>query len=141
MGDVGAAVGTRHHIHRRQCDEQDQQHNRDDSRHGDESIRASRFERDRPSIWSKTAPTSTIGRRDAPFTVVGGPSTEIGFPESGHCCSSTHLMRPIKMYRGSRQRLRRIRLRGNGSLELWLLVLWVAFVLLVVVPWMLRQSH
>jgi hypothetical protein len=45
------------------------------------------------------------------------------------------------MYRGSRQRLRRIRLRGNGSLELWLLVLWVAFVLLVVVPWMLRQSH
>jgi len=50
-------------------------------------------------------------------------------------------MRPPKKYRGSRRRLRRIKLRGNGSLELWLLVLWVAFVLLVVVPWMLRQSH
>jgi hypothetical protein len=50
-------------------------------------------------------------------------------------------MRPPKTFRGSRQRLRRIRLRGNGSLELWLLILWVAFVLLVVVPWMLRQSH
>jgi hypothetical protein len=31
-------------------------------------------------------------------------------------------------------------LRGNGSLELWLLIAWVVFLLLVVVPWMIRQS-
>jgi hypothetical protein len=34
-----------------------------------------------------------------------------------------------------------MRLRGNGSLTLWLLVAWVVFLLFVVVPWMIRQSH
>jgi hypothetical protein len=48
--------------------------------------------------------------------------------------------RPAKTYRGSRQRLRSIRLRGNASAELWLFVGWVAFLLLVVVPWMIRQG-
>jgi hypothetical protein len=43
-------------------------------------------------------------------------------------------------YRGSRRRVRRVRLRGNGSLELWMLIAWVTFLLLVVVPWMIRQS-
>jgi hypothetical protein len=49
-------------------------------------------------------------------------------------------VRPAKWYRGSRRRIRRVRLRGNGSLELWLLIVWVMFLLLVVVPWMIRQS-
>jgi hypothetical protein len=49
--------------------------------------------------------------------------------------------RPSKTYRGSRRRLRDIRLRGNGSVELWLLVAWVAFLLFIVVPWMIRQGR
>jgi hypothetical protein len=49
-------------------------------------------------------------------------------------------VRPAKWYRGSKQRLRRIQLRGNWSLELWLLIAWVTFLLLVVVPWMIRQA-
>ena len=36
MDGVSAAVGTRHRIQCRQCDEQGQQHNRGGSRHGDE---------------------------------------------------------------------------------------------------------
>ena len=51
--------------------------------------------------------------------------------------------RPGKVYRGSRQRLKRITLRGNWSLELLLFVLWLLFCLLVLVPWMVRhpQEH
>jgi hypothetical protein len=49
--------------------------------------------------------------------------------------------RSAKVYRGSRRRLQRLRLRGNGSLELWLLLFWVLFLLLVAVPWMLKQGH
>jgi hypothetical protein len=49
--------------------------------------------------------------------------------------------RANKVYRGSRRRFRRIRLRGNGSVEFWLLVAWVAFLLLVVLPWMIRQGR
>ena len=47
--------------------------------------------------------------------------------------------RPAKAYRGSRRRVRRIKWRGNDSWELWVLILWVAFLLLVVVPWMMSQ--
>jgi hypothetical protein len=50
-------------------------------------------------------------------------------------------MRPAKIYRGSRRRLRQIRFRGNGSAELWLFVGWVAFLLFVVLPWMIRQGR
>ena len=50
-------------------------------------------------------------------------------------------LRKAKIYRGSRRRLRQIRLRGNGSTELWLLVGWVVFLLLVVLPWMIRQGR
>jgi hypothetical protein len=49
--------------------------------------------------------------------------------------------RPAKAYRGSRRRVRELRLRGNSSAELWLLVGWVAFLLLVVLPWITRQSR
>jgi len=48
--------------------------------------------------------------------------------------------RPPKRYRGSRHRLKRIRLRGNFARELWLLVAWVAFLLFVVMPWMMRHT-
>jgi hypothetical protein len=49
-------------------------------------------------------------------------------------------VRPARIYRGSRRRLRQIRVRGNGSAGLWMFVAWVAFLLLVVVPWMIRQG-
>jgi len=49
-------------------------------------------------------------------------------------------LRPGRWYRGSRRRLRQIRLRDNWPIELWLLVAWVAFLLLVVVPWMIHQG-
>ena len=51
--------------------------------------------------------------------------------------------RPAKVYRGSRRRLNRITLRGNWSLELVLFVAWLLFVLLVLIPWMVRhpQEH
>jgi len=49
--------------------------------------------------------------------------------------------RPAKAYRGSRRRLRRIRLRDNGSWELWALAAWLTFLVLVFVPWMLRHAH
>jgi hypothetical protein len=48
--------------------------------------------------------------------------------------------RPGKTYRGSARRLRRIALRGNWSLEIWLLVAWILFLLFVVVPWVMNQS-
>jgi hypothetical protein len=44
-------------------------------------------------------------------------------------------------YRGSRRRIKRIKIRGNGSFELWLLVGWVAFLVLIVLPWMMRHSR
>jgi hypothetical protein len=49
--------------------------------------------------------------------------------------------RPARVFRGSNKRVRRIRMRGNDSRQLWLLILWVAFLLLVVIPWMIRHGH
>jgi hypothetical protein len=49
--------------------------------------------------------------------------------------------RPAKLYRGSRRRLKRLTWRGNMSSEMWLVVAWVLFLLLVVIPWMMRQGH
>jgi hypothetical protein len=49
--------------------------------------------------------------------------------------------RPPRVYRGSPRRLRAITPRGNGSAELWLFVAWVAFLLLVALPWMIRHSR
>jgi len=53
---------------------------------------------------------------------------------------SSRASRPPKLYRGSRRRVRRARLRGNGSGELWLIVAWVVFLLLIVIPWMIRHQ-
>jgi hypothetical protein len=41
-----------------------------------------------------------------------------------------------KVYRGSKKRLRRIRMHGNGSLGLWMFVAIVLFVLFVALPWL-----
>ena len=49
--------------------------------------------------------------------------------------------RPPLTFRGSRRRLKRIKIRGNGSLEFWLFVGWGAFLVLVVLPWMMRHSR
>jgi hypothetical protein len=49
--------------------------------------------------------------------------------------------RPPKVYRGSRRRLRELKLRGNGSAELWLLAGWVAFLIFVVLPWIARHGR
>ena len=46
--------------------------------------------------------------------------------------------RPGKVYRGSRKRVRRIRMRGNWAVELWILVAVILFVLFVVVPWLVQ---
>jgi hypothetical protein len=43
--------------------------------------------------------------------------------------------RPGRTYRGSTKRIRRIGWRHSGSLELVLLVGWIVFLLLVVIPW------
>jgi len=48
--------------------------------------------------------------------------------------------RRTKQYRGSGRRVARLRMRGNSSSALWILVGWVAFLLLVVVPWMIHQT-
>jgi hypothetical protein len=50
-------------------------------------------------------------------------------------------IRPPKTYRGSRRRIERIKWRGNGSLEIGFFVAWVVFLVLVVLPWMIRHNH
>jgi energy-coupling factor transporter transmembrane protein EcfT len=42
-------------------------------------------------------------------------------------------------YRGSRKRVRRTRLRGNWSLELWLLVIVILVGVLVLVPLLIQH--
>jgi hypothetical protein len=59
---------------------------------------------------------------------------------SSHPSSRRAAPRSGKWYRGSRRRLKQIRLRGNSSAEVWLLAGWVAFLLLVVLPWMMRDA-
>jgi hypothetical protein len=49
--------------------------------------------------------------------------------------------RPPKTYRGSHKRVRRIKMRDSGSWELWVLIGWLAFLVLVVLPWMIRHSR
>jgi hypothetical protein len=48
--------------------------------------------------------------------------------------------RPARTFRGSRRRMRRIKMRQSGTWEIWLLVVWIVFLLLVVIPWMVRQN-
>jgi hypothetical protein len=46
-----------------------------------------------------------------------------------------------KVYRGSKKRIRRIRMRGNGSLALWVFVALVLFMLCVALPWLILHTH
>jgi hypothetical protein len=48
---------------------------------------------------------------------------------------------PPKIYRGSRRRVKRIKLKGNQTWELWVLIVWVLFLLLVVVPLLIKHHH
>ena len=50
-----------------------------------------------------------------------------------------HPARLLGYDRGSRKRLNRIRLRGNWSIELWIFVAIMAFMLIVGVPWLIRH--
>jgi len=50
-------------------------------------------------------------------------------------------MRPAKVYRGSRARLRRIRIRHNWSGEMWFLLGCLILMLLVFIPWLIRHSE
>jgi hypothetical protein len=45
------------------------------------------------------------------------------------------------VYRGSRKRVQRIRLRGNWTAGLWIVVLLVLAALIALVPLMLRASN
>jgi hypothetical protein len=60
----------------------------------------------------------------------------VGYQATGYARPDS---RPAKRYRGSRRRLKQIGLRGNFSWEMWLLTGWVAFLLFVLLPWMVRQ--
>jgi hypothetical protein len=50
-------------------------------------------------------------------------------------------MHPPKVYRGSRRRLKRLRARDNWSTEMWVLLIWLAFLLSVVIPWMVSRAQ
>jgi hypothetical protein len=50
-----------------------------------------------------------------------------------------HPARLFGFNRGSQKRLNRIRLRGNWSLELWIFVAIMAFMLIVGMPWLIRH--
>jgi hypothetical protein len=47
--------------------------------------------------------------------------------------------RPLKTYRGSWRRIRRITFRGNWSLQFMLFLAWLLLCLFVLVPWMVRH--
>jgi hypothetical protein len=49
--------------------------------------------------------------------------------------------RSPKVYRGSKRRLRRIRLRGNSSLAIWVFIAVVLFGLCVALPWLILHTH
>jgi hypothetical protein len=48
--------------------------------------------------------------------------------------------RPGLRFRGSRRRLRQVRLQGNWSREMWLLVIVVGLTIFVLIPWLIRHQ-
>jgi hypothetical protein len=46
---------------------------------------------------------------------------------------------PRPTYRGSRKRLKRIRILEDTSVDFWLLVILMLFMLLVVLPWLITH--
>src|SRR4029077_9700133 len=49
--------------------------------------------------------------------------------------------RPPKIYRGNRKRVTRIKLHGNQTWELWVLIAWALFLIVVVIPLLIRNSR
>jgi hypothetical protein len=49
--------------------------------------------------------------------------------------------RPPKIYRGSKRRVKRIKLGRNTSAKLWLLAGWLALLVFGLIPWLIRHSH
>ena len=47
--------------------------------------------------------------------------------------------RPPKTYRASRKRVQRITLRGNWSVEVWILIGIIVVALFVLVPWLIKH--
>jgi uncharacterized iron-regulated membrane protein len=47
--------------------------------------------------------------------------------------------RALPAYRGSRRRLRRITVRGNASVGVWALLVWLLLILFVAIPWAMRH--
>jgi len=43
------------------------------------------------------------------------------------------------LYRGSKKRLKRITLRGNWSLDLWIFIVILALGLFILLPWLIRH--
>jgi hypothetical protein len=48
-------------------------------------------------------------------------------------------VRTGKLYRGSRKRVQRIKVRENTSVELWIFVLLMLFLLFVGLPWLTKH--
>jgi len=48
-------------------------------------------------------------------------------------------VRPVRTYRGSWRKIRRITLRGNWSLQFMLFLAWLLICLFVLVPWLVRH--
>ena len=48
---------------------------------------------------------------------------------------------PPKVYRGSQRRVRLVKIRGSQTWELWVLIAWVLFLLLSVIPALIRNSR
>ena len=49
------------------------------------------------------------------------------------------MVRPAKVYRGSNRRVNSIRLRGNMSREVWILVAFLLVLLFIAIPWLIRH--
>jgi uncharacterized iron-regulated membrane protein len=55
----------------------------------------------------------------------------------GHSYGGTG--RTLAAYRGSRKRLRRIRMRGNANLGVWVLLILALLMLFVGIPWLMHH--
>ena len=92
-------------------------------------------------------PRSSVEALKRPFDSPDQPSTPFCTTATtalrchGPSMDITSGSRASKTYGGSRKRIRQIKMRDNGSWEIWLLVAWLVFLVLVVLPWMIRHSQ
>jgi hypothetical protein len=54
-----------------------------------------------------------------------------------------HTSKPgaARVYRGSRRRIKRITMRDNMSVEFWIFLVLILFLLVGILPWMIRHPH